>query len=397
MSIDLSCCTFNVRGIRNDLKRQTVFQHFRKLKSSFVLLQETHSTIDDEKKWKREWGGNAYFAHGTAHSSGVAILFKPNCQFDIQKVECDPNGKFLFLKICADDKSFILLNIYAPNKDKEQVAFYTILLNKLQSEYPDGDFVIGGDFNVVLNHNLDKKGGIAYDRKSKEQLKTIIETIDLCDIWRSLHPVKRTYTWHQNSPFVMCRLDFFLISKSLVKYVKQCEIIDGRKSDHRIVRLKLSLGNVIQRGPGFWKLNNSLLEDKTYVQDIKEIIQLKEVEYNYINDARVKWELMKFEIKSESVNYSKRKAKIKRKLESELESRLGEIDVIICNNENPDDTLLNEYCEIKKTLDQIAEQKTKGAIVRSRADWIEHGEKSSEYFFSIEKKKIVKKIFLYCS
>ena len=391
MSFDLSCNTFNVRGIRNDLKRQTIFQHVRKLKGNFVLLQETHSKFEDEIKWKKEWDGNIYFSHGTLHSAGVAILVKPNSDCVINKVESDINGRYIFLNITIDDTKFLVLNLYGPNKDKEQILFYNSIISKLMEDYSNSNIVIGGDFNIYLNHILDKKGGTAQNRKAKEQVDKLMETMGLCDIWRYMHPDKRTFTWHQNDPFVMCRLDYFLISVDLVKYVKKCNVIEGRRSDHRIVNLKISKDKEVKKGPGFWKINNSLLNDRTYVQKIKQTIQSKALEYSVIDDSRVKWELIKFEIKVESIRYSKQKAKTQRKLERNLLERLEELDELICGDSNIEDDLLNEYCSIKKIMDQLSEQKTKGAIIRSRADWTEFGEKSSEYFFNLEKRNSGKK------
>jgi len=37
-------------------------------------------------------------------------------------------------------------------------------------------------------------------------------------------------------------------------------------------------------------------------------------------------------------------------------------------------------------LDQIFENKAKGAFVRSRRKWLEEGEKNSKYFFNLEKR-----------
>ena len=51
----LTIVSFNVNGLRNNLKRKTVF-HFLKIKKfDFILLQETHSNQTDEKLWKCEW------------------------------------------------------------------------------------------------------------------------------------------------------------------------------------------------------------------------------------------------------------------------------------------------------------------------------------------------------
>ncbi len=62
------------------------------------MLQETHSTSTNEKKWKKEWGGQIIFSHGTSNSRGVATLFPTNLDFIILEQYNDENGRFLLLK-----------------------------------------------------------------------------------------------------------------------------------------------------------------------------------------------------------------------------------------------------------------------------------------------------------
>ena len=50
------------------------------------------------------------------------------------------------------------------------------------------------------------------------------------------------------------------------------------------------------------------------------------------------------------------------------------------NNEEGIDT----YNTVKKDLEQIEEEKLRGNIVRSRAQWIEEGEKCSKYSMRLE-------------
>lgn len=42
---------------------------------------------------------------------------------------------------------------------------------------------------------------------------------------------------------------------------------------------------------------------------------------------------------------------------------------------------------LQSNLDELFTQRAQGAYVRSRAKWIEQGEKNSSYFYHLEKKK----------
>ena len=53
----LPIVSFNVNGLKNNLKRKTIFHFLKNKKFDFIFLQETHSSDTDEKLWKCEWGG----------------------------------------------------------------------------------------------------------------------------------------------------------------------------------------------------------------------------------------------------------------------------------------------------------------------------------------------------
>ena len=63
------------------------------------------------------------------------------------------------VKVEIEDKSYILTNIYAPNKDKDLVVFFRNILKVFRDGNIDCEenIIIGGDFNCPLNPLLDKK------------------------------------------------------------------------------------------------------------------------------------------------------------------------------------------------------------------------------------------------
>ena len=58
---------------------------------------------------------------------------------------------------------------------------------------------------------------------------------------------------------------------------------------------------------------------------------------------------------------------------------------------NPCDSLTSRYHEGQENLEAFYEEKAKGIIIRARACWHEHGEKSTKYFLNLEKRNHVKK------
>ena len=60
----------------------------------------------------------------------------------------------------------------------------------------------------------------------------------------------------------------FLFTDDLTQVVQRMSIISsGDKSGHKAIQLCMNL-NKPERGPGIWKLNVSILEDKIYQQQI---------------------------------------------------------------------------------------------------------------------------------
>ena len=117
-------------------------------------------------------------SHGSPNSPSVAISFKKGVDCIIHSKILDPVGYYVNLKAEMKDKMYLLINIYAPNKDTNIVGFLKDLGSILQKENLDEEenIIFWGDFNCPLNLLLVKEGGILLLRKS------VVATIDcFCD------------------------------------------------------------------------------------------------------------------------------------------------------------------------------------------------------------------------
>ena len=99
--INFNFLSNNVRGMHSSKKPLREFQYFKsKLKpNGFLFLQETHSTIDCEKKWKDEFGGDLHFSHGSSNSCGVLIAFYGNQDITVKKKLSGKKGRVLVLDV----------------------------------------------------------------------------------------------------------------------------------------------------------------------------------------------------------------------------------------------------------------------------------------------------------
>ena len=385
--------SLNARGIGNFKKRKMIFSWCRKQKSDFIFLQETHSKKDSETCWKNEWGSEIIMAHGSSNSRGVAILVKKGVDCTIHSKILDPLGRYVILKAEINDKMYVLINVYAPNKDTNIINFLNNLLITLRKNNFDEEenIIIGGDFNCPPNPILDKKGGLLIPRKSVvTTIENLQEELDLVDIWRVENPERKSFTWSQNSPMIFCRLDYWLISNSLHDLVKTTDIIPSVKTDHAAISLELVNDSNDIKGPGLWKMNCSLLDDEDYVNDITEKIPIWLAEGRKdLSNSRSIWDWLKYNIRAHTIQLSKRKARERNEREQKLQEEYAKAKFIF--ETDPNDQNANTLNSAKDTLELFYEEKVKGIISRARARWHEHGEKSTKYFLNLEKRNHIKK------
>ena len=301
--------SLNIRGINDYKKRRAVFCWVRKQKADIILLQETFSSKDNEILWRNEWGGKVFYSHGTKHSRGLAVLIDKKKDCEIIEEITDQSGRILMLKTRLSENGLInwVVNVYAPNDDNSRTHLFRKLEQLLNKNVGDNEkIVIGGDFNVVLNECIDKKGGVTGQRsESRKIIMQIMENFYLVDIWRVKNPNVRKYTWRQHNPPVHCRLDYFLISDSLQDNTIDTEIIPAYRSDHSGIYVDIQSSHQANRGRGYWKFNSQLLTEAEYTENLKSKLQEWKTEGAQL-DSRQLWEWLKYKMRNFSRDFSKK-------------------------------------------------------------------------------------------
>ena len=211
----LSFTTLIFRGLNSSRKRRAIFRQLHINKYSIIFLQETYSSTEQEKVWSNDWGSKVYFCHGSKHSKEVAILFNPRLKVLVENQICCKNGRILILQFSIDDQEFICANIYAPDNDNAQIIFFKQLRSLLE-QFPSDNIIVGGDFNCPLS-KTDKEGGrdVSSRRNVASEIEQLMCIFDLDDVWRTLHPEEKQYTWRTSDLKIKCRLDYWLIARQL--------------------------------------------------------------------------------------------------------------------------------------------------------------------------------------
>ena len=335
----------------------------------------------------KELGRKNNFSHGTSFSSGVALLIPKQLTlyFEIKDIITDQYGRLILVECVIHNNPVILISVYFPTKDKprEQTEFLDYV-KQLLYNYNGQNIIIGGDFNICLNLEMDKHGG-STERESTyvKNLKALMQETNLINIWRVRNPQIRRYSRREMSKkgLVQSRIDFWLVSVALEYQIKSTSIKPGNSSDHSIIKLGIELLETQKRGKGYWKFNNSLLRDQNYVNTIRKIMQSIKSEVTMENKNQL-WDFVKCRIRSETIDYSIKKARENKKREKELTELLITLENALINNENK----LEEYVVVKKEWEKFQTEKLNGSIIRSKAFWAEDGEKNTKYFLNLEKR-----------
>ena len=374
---NLKIITLNVNGITQQLKRQKVFHYLGTLNVDIICLQETHGQDKyTTEKWSQEWGRTGYWSTGTAHGRGVGVLLRPNLEADVQSFTTDEDGRLVSLVLHYANHYINVINIYTPTEDHPRQAFYESLSMSTEA----AQFcIIAGDFNCIPDPSMDKTGGNP-DRRTPgvTQLHRWTNNEDTRDIWRTKHPHVKQFTWEKADKTIKTRIDRIYITTSLIE-TATANIVTCPLSDHDAVTATIQLPCENPRGPGIWKLNNTILSDTSYCHEISSFLDYwltRQHEYESISQW---WDDQKEHIKRISIKHSTRLARSKHKEKLETLQRIDQL-----NQADPED---ERIATAKETLNTILETEATGNIIRSRVVWHEHREKPTRYFFSLKKKK----------
>ena len=385
---ELSIITLNVNGIRDYKKRSILFDFLKRGKYDVIFLQETHiSSVDECVLWNRESGFKGYWSLGTTSSCGVGILLRDSSRFTHCAFRCDGEGRIITLDCSFNNQDFRFISIYVPTDGSQRIEYFQNLDRHLITRRR---LIIGGDFNCMLDLAKDKRGGNeSLGGTGAPHLKTLLARFSLVDIWRKQHQTGQQFTWQNKLGTIKCRLDKFYISSSLAKdYDIESTIESYPYSDHDIALITLTVERSSSNvGPGVWKLNTSLLNDKTVRDKVVTFWTDWKKKKQYFSNVGEWWDTGKSRIKSLLIKCSKTKLVKSKQKRARVLKRYR----ILVAKDNLSASEVEELDAVKSQLATIDFQRVQGNKIRCKAKWIEANEQPSRFFFQTEKKRAVKK------
>ena len=109
-------------GLRNNLKRNMIFEMLCRNKLSLIFFQETHSEENDKPVWSRERQGKMNFSHGSRQSRGVAILTSESLCID--NISRDKEGRWIKGQTKWNNLDIPVASVYAPNNSHDRAYFF---------------------------------------------------------------------------------------------------------------------------------------------------------------------------------------------------------------------------------------------------------------------------------
>ena len=64
----------------------------------------------------------------------MAIFIRKSLDFKVKSSRVDVEGRYLMLGVTIQDKPFLLINIYAPNKSAKESSFFQALCDFISDE-----------------------------------------------------------------------------------------------------------------------------------------------------------------------------------------------------------------------------------------------------------------------
>lgn len=166
--------SWNINGSGNPVKRRKVLSYLKTNMVDVAFVQETHLNEGEAQKLKTSWVKYILYSSFSSSRNEVMILVDRNTHFVLLKDIKDAEGRLICVQV---DLHFVHE------------------MKKVLGEM-EGQIILAGDFNQVMDLNLDKgwlKGPqVSQDREARHMLT---EAMGLVDIWRLVDPQEREYMY----------------------------------------------------------------------------------------------------------------------------------------------------------------------------------------------------------
>ena len=164
----------------------------------------------------------------------------------------------------------------------------------------------------------------------------------------------------------------------MTQKIRQYEIRTPNISDHDQLYIEVQWGKRPKWGYGTWKLNNKILTDETFRQEIQSTIQIYKANKQFY-DSNTGWDKFKMTIQKIAQD---RATEINRQKKHDLDTLKTDIKFIKGKIDQNIDTAMNTKTLkiLEEDLTQKRKDKTEGERMRAKQDKILLDERPTSYF-----------------
>ena len=312
---------------------------------------------------------------------GVLIAVHENCEFTIHQ-SIEGKGNYMLIACIINGLKCILGSIYIPPNWNDCTATFNALSNHLSPFKDNYRFLLGGDFNGIFD-NIDSNRITPISTRDN-RVKNFCTRFECIDVWRLQHPDVAEFTCisRAGGRVVVSRIDYFLISQSLIPAARDCSIGFSGGGDHDVIRLSITCKVLSKKQ---FRFPHNMLKNREFRNILKFNVRTV-VSDNPDCSPRTLWELIKCTVRSTSVKVACERKKSCADRVKTVEDRLTKLKKGIFMREAHPDTLV-EIQTLNELRDSLFEQENSAILASNWAhSYGNRGTANKKFFTSIKDK-----------
>lgn len=231
--------------------------------------------------------------------------------------------------------------------------------------------------NAVCNLDVDSSASsfTHNQQAASTALNTMIDDLNLFDVWRFQNPGTRDYTCVSSCHKSFSRIDYFLLSRGLKDCTAPVKFLPATLADHNPLVFSIDLSFKSKKSQ-WWRFNTSLLNNATFVSEFRTKLSVfLQDNRGSVEDNRLVWMATKGFISDFTTSYASHMKKVRNFRIKELEEKCLCLERAL--KKNYSDTINDELKIVKQELNDLLRRRAKFIIHRIRLNYYCNGSEPS--------------------